>query len=161
MAKDKTNNQIENLENGEEQKGEETTQGNIVEMANNQGNVNSNLREAQNGNKEVDLNNLNQFLNQIDGYLTKPINLSKITSALSNALERYQALPSIKFENGSEYFPLEKKLVYKNEIISLGNKEHLLLHYMLKNSHKMITKDEIASNVWIYEDMSDSAQFII
>lgn len=95
---------------------------------------------------------------QIDGYLTKPINLDKISNALTNAVERSNYSIKYTFKDGTIYDATTKSVYKENELpLELGNKESLLLDLLLKNSNKITTKDEIYYTVWDMQNKTESA----
>jgi len=94
---------------------------------------------------------------QIDGYLTKPINFDKISDALSNALKRINYTTTFNFNNGMTYDTNTKTI--NNDMVKyeLGKKEAKLLHYLLLNSHRLVSKDDLISHIWDMDDVTDSA----
>lgn len=94
---------------------------------------------------------------QIDGYLTKPINFTKIIDSLNNALDRIDFIPTIKFGDNFIYNLNTMELFADNISIVLGAKENQFLAYLLKNKNKVISKEELMDNVWLNDYPSDSA----
>lgn len=94
---------------------------------------------------------------QIDGYIIKPINFSKISQALSNALSRMKVESSYTLKNGFLYNTITKTIKHNDTDIILGKKESLLLELLLENSHKITNKEEIIYHIWNIEDVTDSA----
>ncbi len=94
---------------------------------------------------------------QIDGYLTKPINFTKIISALENALARMEVFPLIQLSQNLQYDLHSMQLLYDGELVLLGQKENQFIAYLLKNKNKIITKEELMANVWTHEYPSESA----
>ena len=95
---------------------------------------------------------------QIDGYITKPLNFKKLESTLARSAARLEYLvKSISITNKITYHPLMKTLEVNNEEISLGTKECSLLELLLKNNHRIISKQEISETVWPDDMMSESA----
>ncbi len=95
---------------------------------------------------------------QIDGYITKPLNLKKLESTLARSATRLEHLvKSINITNNIIYHPLMKTLEVNNEEVSLGNKECLLLELLLYKKHRIVSKQEINDTVWPDDAMSESA----
>lgn len=93
-------------------------------------------------------------------YLTKPIDFKELNQALQKSVvdildnSRY----IINFTNEVKYNVLHKKLYLKENEITLTSKELILLDFLIKNNHRVISHDELKANVW--EDLleaSDSA----
>jgi two-component system response regulator VanR len=96
---------------------------------------------------------------QIDGYIIKPINSSKIFSALSNAMQRIDSQLIYNFQNGLKY-DINTKTVFNSsnkESLILGKKEAKLLELLIHNSHRVVSKEEIILNIWEIEDITASA----
>ncbi len=95
---------------------------------------------------------------QIDGYITKPINFSKIATALSNAVQRIQYKSKHILCEGIVYDYTAKKILKDGiDEIELGKKESQLLDLLILNSNKITTKEEIIHHIWDMEDITDSA----
>lgn len=95
---------------------------------------------------------------QIDGYITKPLNFSKLNSALARAVTRLtHRVQAIDISDTITFHPLLKTLYVDGEEVSLGNKEYLLLHLLVGNMHRVINKQEIHATVWPDEVVSESA----
>ncbi len=95
---------------------------------------------------------------QIDAYITKPLNFSKLNTALDAAIKRIEwKLEPIKITENTLYHSPTKKLIVNNEDISLGNKECLLLELLLFSKNRIVNKSEIKDIVWGNQDMTDAA----
>ncbi len=95
---------------------------------------------------------------QIDAYITKPLSFQKLNNALEAALKRLEwKLQPITIDKDVFYHVAQKKLVVKNEEVSLGHKECLLLELLLSNKNRIISKSEIHDVVWNNREMTDAA----
>ncbi len=95
---------------------------------------------------------------QIDAYITKPLNFQKLNTALEAAIKRLEwKLQPITISEETFYHSAQKKLIVKNEDISLGHKECLLLELLLFNKNRIIPKNEINDVVWNNQEMTDAA----
>ena len=95
-------------------------------------------------------------------YLTKPIDFKTLNSALQNCVEEIleNSRYSISFQNNIQFNVLHKKLVDLNteEEINLTSKELELLSFLIKNSNRIVSTDELKSNLWEdYFEATDSA----
>lgn len=95
-------------------------------------------------------------------YLTKPIDFKTLNNALQNCVEEIldNSRYSILFQNNIQYNVLHKKLIDLNtkEEITLTSKELELLSFLIKNSNRIVSTDELKSNLWEdYFEATDSA----
>ncbi|WP_198304149.1 response regulator transcription factor [Arcobacter vandammei] len=85
-------------------------------------------------------------------YLTKPIDFKSLHSALykcvDDILENSRYI--ISFKNGIEFNVLHKKLFCKekNEEVPLTSKELVLLEYLINNSNRVLSIDELKNYIW-------------
>lgn len=95
-------------------------------------------------------------------YLTKPIDFNTLKNSLLKCVQdiidnsRY----IIDFNNGIEYNVTKKILSTKKtkEIITLTSKELMLLDFLIKNSNRVVSHEELKLNLWDDEfEATDSA----
>lgn len=94
---------------------------------------------------------------QIDGYITKPINFTKITKALLNATQRVQFQTKYILKDGTIYDYTLKSINHLGVETLLGKKESMLLEYLIGNCEKVVTKEEIIYHIWDMQEITDSA----
>lgn len=85
-------------------------------------------------------------------YLTKPIDFKTLNHALQTCVEEIldNSRYLILFQNNIQYNVLHKKLVdlnTKKEIL-LTSKELDLLSFLIKNSNRIVSADELKFNIW-------------
>jgi two-component system copper resistance phosphate regulon response regulator CusR len=85
-----------------------------------------------------------------DDYLVKPFHLKELSAKVKVFLKR--AEQSV-MEPGYQYMDIQidpnKKIVTREgKAINLTPKEYSLLEYLLKNRNRIISKDELARNLW-------------
>jgi DNA-binding response OmpR family regulator len=85
-----------------------------------------------------------------DDYLVKPFHLKELSAKVKVFLKR--AEQSV-LESGYQYMdiqvdPNKKAVVRDGKVINLTPKEYSLLEYLLKNKNRIISKDELARNLW-------------
>lgn len=95
-------------------------------------------------------------------YLTKPIDFKSLNDALQKAVEEIldNSRYIISFQNNIEYNVLHRKLIEttNNLEISLTLKELDLLDYLIKNSNRVSSSEELKSSIWEDEqEATDSA----
>jgi two-component system response regulator RegX3 len=84
-----------------------------------------------------------------DDYIRKPYSLSVLLAKVNAVLKRYRGINDneISFGNYSIDINLEK-LLYKGTEIKLKAMEYKLLLYLVQNSNRNISKEELFSRVW-------------
>jgi len=86
-----------------------------------------------------------------DDYLVKPFHLKELVAKVKIFLKRAEQLPNTQplyqFHD-MKLDPNKKVVIRENKEISLTPKEYGLLEYMLKNRNRIISKDELAMNLW-------------
>ena len=94
-------------------------------------------------------------------YLIKPINFETLLDVLLKAVDELiaQNMFKIKFLNHNEYDQNTKILYNENKIeLKLTSSEVILLEYLIKNSNRVVSHNEIKMNIWNEpEEVSDSA----
>ncbi len=86
---------------------------------------------------------------QIDGYIIKPLNFSKLEVALTRAVKRLpHRLEHVAIAPHVSYEPLLKALKVDEEEVSLGQKECLLLELFISANGRLVSKEDILQKVW-------------
>jgi DNA-binding response OmpR family regulator len=85
-------------------------------------------------------------------YLTKPVDFKTLSYALYKCVEEIldNSRYLILFQNNIQYNVLHKKLIdlnTKKELL-LTSKEVDLLSFLIKNSNRIVSTDELKSNIW-------------
>ncbi|MEC4113461.1 response regulator transcription factor [Myroides pelagicus] len=97
-----------------------------------------------------------------DDYLTKPFHLSELHARIKSVLRRrnQNGSNSIVLDN-LELFPDDYKVTIDGKEIEVNNKEFALLHYLVINQNRLLTKVAIAEKIWgDYMDEVDSYDFV-
>ncbi|RXK03060.1 transcriptional regulator [Arcobacter sp. CECT 8989] len=95
-------------------------------------------------------------------YLVKPIDFKILNKAIEDAAQELIDYGNyiVDFENNTSYNILQKKLLSKdtNKELTITAKEIELLEYLISNSNRVLSHDEIKNKLWIdaYE-ITDSA----
>lgn len=86
-----------------------------------------------------------------DDYIAKPFGILEFSAKIAAVFRRMKKKPTV-FEVGNVFMDCEKMLVILDgREINLSGKEFKLLQYSLENPDKVLTRDELLSNVWGYE----------
>lgn len=94
----------------------------------------------------------------IDGYLVKPVELDQLTSALNRAMKRmYKNVGLLRLSPDSYYNTATKELYSKGQNVVLGIKEQEILELLLDNTHRTVSKEEIAHALWPFDPICESA----
>ncbi len=97
------------------------------------------------------------FMSGADDYLIKPIDLDELLLRIIALLKRAH-LYEKSIEIGDISYSTEKhQLTIKNQNFILSNKVALLLELFLANPHTIITKDQIYSKLWKWNEEPSSA----
>ena len=92
-----------------------------------------------------------------DDYLTKPFSLDELIARVKALLRR----ETLKIVNELSISDLNLNLNTREvkragKIIELTTKEYALLEYLLRNKERLLTKAQIAENIWNYDFEYDS-----
>lgn len=94
----------------------------------------------------------------VDGYLVKPATLETLTSTLCTAIQRsHKERGIIQLSHELFYHSTTKELYRNGSIVMLGEKEQALLHLLVLNSHRTLSKEEIEQKLWPLESIGNSA----
>ena len=86
-----------------------------------------------------------------DDYIAKPFGILEFSAKIAAVFRRMKKKPTV-FAVGNVFMDCEKMLVtLDGREINLSGKEFKLLQYSLENPDKVLTRDELLSNVWGYE----------
>ena len=86
-----------------------------------------------------------------DDYIAKPFGILEFSAKIAAVFRRIKKSPTT-LSTGEVDIDLDNKTVtLKGEEVALSGKEFKLLRYSLENPDKVLTRDELLSNVWGYE----------
>jgi DNA-binding response OmpR family regulator len=92
-----------------------------------------------------------------DDYLAKPFAFKELLARVHALLRRpKQSFPDLINHGDIEINTTSRTVTYKNKPISLTLKEFMVLEYLVRNSGKVVTRDELYSHAWDFADSSFS-----
>ncbi len=84
-----------------------------------------------------------------DDYITKPFETEELLARVRAALRRNGNHIRLKYAD-LELIPDERRVLRKDVPLELTTREFDLLHYLMKNADKVLTRDAILRQVWGY-----------
>ena len=91
--------------------------------------------------------------NGADDYMTKPFSFEELLSRIKALARRPKQMVNDLLTIGDLTLnQLTKEVRRGSKIINLTIKEYSLLEYLMRNSNTIVTKDQIISHVWNYDD---------
>jgi len=95
---------------------------------------------------------------QIMKYLVKPISFEDFESVIKDCSKYFNDyVKVIELGKNIEYDYQRKSIIMDNQEYTLTKKEVYFIELLIKNKHKVTTKDDIQRGVWKDETMSDAA----
>ena len=95
---------------------------------------------------------------RVDAYLIKPLSFKKITPVFERISQRFEhKISVININSNINYSFLTYSLIIDESLVSLGQKERLLLELFIQNANRVLTKKTITDSIWPHTDMSESA----
>ncbi len=92
-----------------------------------------------------------------DDYLSKPFAFEELVARIHALLRRPKLVyPGILSVGDIRIDGASRVVSYKNKILSLTLKEFMVLEYLMRNTNKVITRDELYSHAWDFADSSFS-----
>lgn len=92
-----------------------------------------------------------------DDYLSKPFAFEELVARVHALLRRPKLTSPDILTVGDIRVDVASRVVsYKNKKLSLTLKEFMVLEYLMRNTNKVITRDELYSHAWDFADSSFS-----
>lgn len=84
-----------------------------------------------------------------DDYIEKPYSLGVLLAKVKVILKRYKKEDILEYNDNHLRVDYKNKKVYvDNNLVKLTSLEYKLLIYLINNSNRLITKEELFDNVW-------------
>lgn len=85
-----------------------------------------------------------------DDYIAKPFGVLELVARVNAALRRNKRADCLK-KGSIAVNPETMTVTYRGKVLDLSNKEYQLLRYFLVNDGKVLTRENILSDVWGYD----------
>ena len=94
------------------------------------------------------------FVSGCDDYVKKPIELKELDIRINNIKRLFNILPNEIMEISQNIYLDRLNLFIKinNKEIHIARKESEIFLYLINNHQKIVSIDELSTNVWSYED---------
>lgn len=94
----------------------------------------------------------------IDKYLIKPIDIDELFKVLENLVgEKIEANALVDISEEYQFNKTKRTLIHKGKEIVLTKKELAFISLLLKQPGVLVLHEDIKKNVWIGENVSDTA----
>ena len=89
-----------------------------------------------------------------DDYIKKPFELEELSIRINNIKRLYKIEDNnmTKISDDLSFDFINHSIISKNKTINISKKEAMVLNYFLTNQNKIISIDEICTNIWGYEN---------
>lgn len=92
----------------------------------------------------------------IDDYVTKPFSLKELMARIKVVLDRHNQEINKVFKFEGLEVDVDSHQVYVNEeLVHLTPKEFELLHYLILNKNRVISREQFLSELWNYDYFGD------
>ena len=92
-----------------------------------------------------------------DDYIVKPFSVKEVIARVRAVLRRSERDEEPRYEDGRLVVDFEDvRLLCDGEVVKLTRKEFALLEYLVKNSGRVATRQQLLDNVWGYSYFGDT-----
>lgn len=95
------------------------------------------------------------FRSGCDDYLKKPFELAELGVRIENLLKREFGSDFVKLNDELSFDVLQKRVLREGKSINMAKKECDLLALFLANPNKILSRDEIYSHLWGFDEPSE------
>lgn len=104
--------------------------------------------------KNTEIDELMSINYGADDFITKPYNSQILLARIDRILKRNNKISNIKYKD--LILDISKSIiVYNNQVIDLSKNEFKILHFLLINQGKIISRDELMNYLWDNNEFVD------
>lgn len=106
-----------------------------------------------------DINNLKKaFENRADDYIRKPFDLEELNIRISKLKREFLLQEdSVILDNTLIFKPEPSQIIKDGKIIHIAQKERDILRYFINHKGRVISNEELFSNIWTYDEAPSDA----
>lgn len=92
-------------------------------------------------------------------YVKKPFELEELNARIKNTQKIFNIKNETRLEIDSliSFYPDKRKLNNNDEITTLSAKDSKILEYLVKNSSRLISNEELTQNIWDFDNIPSDA----
>lgn len=90
-------------------------------------------------------------------FIRKPFELEELGMRIENLKKLFKLEDWIEIDEDLLFFPESNMLLKENERVRLSAKDAAILHYLLKNSYRSVSSEELIQNLWEFDSMPSEA----
>ncbi len=90
-------------------------------------------------------------------FIRKPFELEELGVRIENIKKLFRLEESIVINDELLFHPAANELQKGGERILLSGKDSAILHYLLKNSNRIVSSEELMQNIWDFDSMPSEA----
>ena len=94
-----------------------------------------------------------------DDYIKKPFELKELEIRINHIkkIKHIESFDTVKFGLNIEYDFLNHKIIKEQQSFVLSNKEAKIFEYFIKHKNRIISLEELVSNIWEYDATPSNA----
>ena len=86
-------------------------------------------------------------------FIRKPFELEELQMRIENLKKQFSLEEHIIIDKYCSFNPLTHQILNSKKSITLSSKESALLHYLIRFHQRVVSSDELLSNLWNFDEM--------